>query len=272
MHSLISTFIKNRPQQAAKYFEYLSLNDTLTILLRLDPHIITTIAPILNPYIMYNLFQSMPKENIEILVDLLDAKILSHVLRGVETPTKKIMLNSMKSDKRIICLKLMTYEEEMVGAWMQPNIFRVHPDHICVDVIKKIYNKKYLYKTNILYVTTSDYTLLGVVLVSTIMKNKSNHIVDFIENVIGTVDSKQHIVDIKDMHAWLQVDSIPVVDNHNKLLGVLHHLDVRRALDKLHIEAISPSSLSDFFGEMMSVCSDTFIEAANVLTDVERNQ
>lgn len=157
------------------------------------------------------------------LVEEMPANVVRRILRQADPETRKLINN------------ILQYPDDCAGSLMTTEFVDLLPTMTVADAVKRIRRTGTDKETiNICYVIDEGRHLLGTVTIRTIILSEEDEIVSDImnENVIsvGTLTDQE---DATAMFSKYDLTVVPVVDNENRLVGII---TVDDALDVLETE------------------------------------
>ncbi len=158
------------------------------------------------------------------LVEEMPANVVRRILRQADPETRKLINN------------ILQYPDDSAGSWMTTEFVDLLPTMTVADAVKRIRRTGTDKETiNICYVIDEGRHLLGTVSIRAIILSEDDEIISDImnENVIsvGTLTDQE---DASAVFAKYDLTVVPVVDNENRLVGII---TVDDALDVLETEA-----------------------------------
>ena len=222
--------------------------DIAEIINEVDEEKVCVIFRLLPKDLASDVFVEMDSDTQQILISAFTDKELSNIINDLFVDDTLDIIDEMPSNvaRRILKVadkdtreslnKLLGYPKDSAGTIMTPECITLRPYMSVDDALKKI-RKQALDKETIYtcYVTDANKILLGIVTVKDILLHEpSDKIGDFMhENVIfaHTNTDKEEIANLLSKYDLL---SIPIVDNENRIVGIV---TVDDAIDVITEEA-----------------------------------
>ena len=187
-----------------------------------------TILSYLDKDIQIDLVKRMSKENTFRLAKLMDSDDLADLLGHLEPSVSQEILDSLDIEESEDVSDLMGYPEDSAGGLMSSDYFSMDESRTVEETIRSIQaeqdNNTILFY---IYVVREDEQLIGVLSLKQLLlspKHLSLKEIMFSEVISVTVDTPQEdVAKIVERYDFL---SLPVVDNNNKLEGVITVDDV----------------------------------------------
>ncbi len=155
--------------------------------------------------------ENMPNDEIADLLDDLD-----------EEEREKILVNLEKEDADEV-KELLQYEDETVGSIMSKEFISVNLDITVGDTIEILKEMKpdeeVIYY---IYITDEEEHIQGVIALRDLIINDSNtKIKEIMDEVVSRVKHDDEINEVIEVAAKYDLNSVPVVDEHEKLVGIV---------------------------------------------------
>ncbi len=175
---------------------------------------------------VHEIIESLYTDDAVDLVQELPSNLVSRVLR-LSTPETRNMIN-----------RYLNYEDGTAGSVMTPEIMNLQKGMTVAEAISKIRRSTQRFETiYTCYVTDEARRLEGVVSLKDILSaNDDEYIYNIMEtNVISTVTTAvdEDIVSIFENYDFL---ALPVVDNEQRLVGIITYDDILDMVHEMHTE------------------------------------
>lgn len=224
------------PAATAEFMEGLTAQESWEVLRHTD---VATRVEIFNYFPrerQVELLQTLDRREMGRFIGELPPDERVDILEDIEPEIVKELFEHVPVAERQDILRLQSYEDGTAGAWMTTEFARLREDMSIAQVRAQL--QKWAETPNALemlyylYVVDSEDHLLGVVsfrelaLASILYDDQAKKIGDLIErNVISVrVDEPQE--EVTRTFARYDLLALPVVDAHNRLIGILTHDDV----------------------------------------------
>lgn len=193
---------------AAEAFAEMELDTQIEILEHLDSQQASTL-----------LEEMAPDEAADLLGELPDEK-------SVE------LLNLMEPDEAQEVRELMDYEEGTAGSLMTPEFIALAPEITATEAIAQLRQLAHEAETiYYLYLLKKDETLVGIIsLRELLMAEPDAKLKDFMQTRVISVFPQDSDHEVAEMVNKYNLLAIPVVDDHNKMLGIITVDDVLEIL------------------------------------------
>ncbi len=220
------------PADLAEILSDLNRQEGSKLLESLDDETLADTLEEVEPDFQASLVEQLPNERIADVLEEMSPDEAADLLAELPDDRSEQLLNLMEKDEAEDVRKLLTFPEESAGGIMNTEFVSLPVDLTAGQAITRIRETANDAETiYYLYVTDESDHLLGVFsLRQLVMANPKNHIKDFMETHLITVDltdDQDHCAQIISKYNLL---AVPVVDKNNVLHGIVTADD---ALDKI---------------------------------------
>jgi len=246
---LAEHYIESFPLEAARLLEQQNLLEVKEFTGGLLGKNIVPLFKYFNPHLAKELFESFPLEKgLEILVAL-PPEYAANILRLLVSSERQKYLSHLPKKISRTLHALVHHPSGTAGSLMDPNICEVAED-LSIGEVKKIIKNFPKKDFHFLYIVDREGSLKGQINFLEIFRIDSTHPLKRILNPPHSVISaRANIYEILTHAGWQQYPEIPVVDEDNKLLGVLNYQILRSLQEKSQNVFISPLTTLMQLGE-----------------------
>lgn len=185
-----------------------------------------------------NIIESLSVNDLSIAVKELESDDQTDFMQELEEHSEdraKEVFETLDEDEQQEILHLKQYDESQAGAYMQLEVFQAHEDEKVIDVIQRFKKQRQedeLENVQNLFITEKNARLKYVVglddllifdfdkTFSEIIENHKESFEPVIAHAADDIDAVVHIIEEFDLN------SIPIVDSKNRLVGRITHDDV----------------------------------------------
>ena len=268
--SLSLAFIESRPEVAARLLEQHNPEEIATFIEEI-PHTYT--IPLLKyalPSRSARWLAALSVENSTGLLSRLPVTQCVANLRFFSKTQRKNILQKMPTGMQVSCKLLLSYSEDMVGAWMSPYVLTIPHDVTGVEALNYIKSENNP-PSGIAYVIDRNRQLQGQILITQLLATDSNIPVDSLMTPSPRpLNSRSLVRQALERSEWGRHEALPVVNKSQQLIGVLRHLDLRRSLEvdiSAPVNLPNPSSSSPPFTGLIKV----YMHSLNTLGQILKN-
>lgn len=223
---LADVFLAEHPDDAGRRLERLEPQEGAHLLdelsaLRAAPIIQTMAAHAAARYLM-----AMKPEAASATVEALPVDLAARILRRIDQGERARLLSDVPEDVARAIRALAEYPDDSVAAHTETRDWAAPGDWTVNDARKRLRDAPQLH----IYVVNRHHEIVGVVDVETLQKQAGERrLSDIARRNVVRLRAGTNVADVQSHPAWLDVDSLPVVDASDRLVGLLRHRAVRRA-------------------------------------------
>tara|TARA_B100000029_G_scaffold215451_2_gene213276 strand:- start:50 stop:1420 length:1371 start_codon:yes stop_codon:yes gene_type:complete len=190
-------------------------NHTLEFLIELDETIIEKLLNIEKPERIVDLIQNASTND------------QSYILGALEKTKAESVTDLLKKEELEEIEEIMGYPEDSAGSLMETDIFTLYQDTTCGEALKTLQDQKDAEMVFYLYITNEDDSLVGVAslraLATTPTDTMLKHIMVKKVHYVRPETDQEDVAQIVAQYNYL---AVPVVDDDNKLIGIVTVDDV----------------------------------------------
>ncbi|RZL45066.1 MAG: magnesium transporter [Pedobacter sp.] len=236
---LKATLAEYHASEIAILFESISSEDRERIINLLDVEIASEVISEMHEEAHPEelLLQLHPDKRTEI-VEELDYDDATDIISQLEEHEQKEILEDLNEDDASSIRNLMTYDEETAGGLMNTEVIRINLNLNKKDAIDEIIRQSEEIEEFYTVYVVDDYDIFkGIVSLKDIIKAKGNSkITDMVNADVVYVKAETDQEEVAKLISQYNLTSIPVVDDHMKLLGLVTFDDVIDVLEDENTE------------------------------------
>lgn len=182
-----------------------------------------------------------------------DANHIVAILRCMPSGKRKTLLKVMPDKIAALCLLLLSYSEDTVGARMTADIIML-PKSISVgSALKRLASDHGVSDSDAIPLVDDQVQLVGLVSVRTLLSAHDDLIIEtLIDSTRPALSSRASLVSVADHEGWQRYDTLVVLNRHKQLIGLLRHVDLRRGLEQTVANA-RPIPTADIVSDVSQV-------------------
>lgn len=244
LHDLLYSYHKN---DIARCFEYLTDEELEKVYQTFDEQELSEIFTYLDDVKEY--IEDLETETAADLIELMDSDDAKEILEELTEEDRNEILELMDEEVVDDIELLTSYDEDVIASYMTNNFIAIKKDYTIKQTMKTVVEEA---STNdnftIIYVVNEDDTLYGTIELKDLIKARAT---DSLEDIIKK--SYPSIVDMTNVSDALilvkdyEIDSIPIVNDKNVLLGVVTTNDLLEVID---------DELSDDYAKLAGLTSE----------------
>ena len=203
-------------EEQNQVFDLMKNNDhTLEFLIELDETIIEKLLNIEKP------------ERIRDLIQNASTNDQSYILGALEKTKAESVTDLLKKEELEEIEEIMGYPEDSAGSLMETDIFTLYQDTTCGEALKTLQDQKDAEMVFYLYITNEDDSLVGVASLRTLATTPTDTMLKHIMvKKVHYVRPETDQEDVAQIVAQYNYLAVPVVDDDNKLIGIVTVDDV----------------------------------------------
>ena len=167
------------------------------------------------------------------ILSRMETDALADVLNKVEKTKKKILIDLLEPEVRRDVEMIASFDEDEIGSRMSMNFIEIKAGISIREAMRELINQA-AENDNIstLYVTDDDHTFCGAIdLKDLIIAREGSKLDDIIMESYPYVYAREMIEDCIERMKDYSEDSIPVLDENNKIIGVITAQDIVQVVD-----------------------------------------
>lgn len=248
LHDLLYSYHKN---DIARCFEYLSDEELEKVYQTFDEQELSEIFTYLDDVKEY--IEDLETETAADLIELMDSDDARDVLEELDEDAAKEILELMDEEVVEDIELLTSYDEDVIASYMTNNYITVRKDYSIKQTMKTVVEEA---STNdnftIIYVVNEDDTLYGTIELKDLIKARAtDNLEDIIKKSYPSILDMTNVSDALILVKDYEIDSIPIVNEKNVLLGVVTTNDLIEVID---------DELSDDYAKLAGLTSEEELE------------
>ena len=233
------------PARTAEFMEGLTSQESWAVLRHAESAARSEIFCYLDPDLQIEIIESENRGEIALLIAELPPDDRVDLLKAVDAGIVSELLPLLPAEERRDIIRLRAYPEETAGAEMTTEAAKLFESLTVADALDEIRRQSEELETiYYLYIVDKEDHLRGIVSAKqliTSMGKKDVTLGDLMESDVVSVNVADDREEVAKKVARYNLLAIPVVDDQNRMLGIITHDDV---VDVLRDEAIEDAQLS----------------------------
>ena len=238
--NLENLLAKLHPADLALIFRHITSEERNQIFLMIpDVEQAAEVLSELDEHLVEELITELPIEKTMKLMKALSSDDEADILQLLPEELAEEILNRLKSSESEEMETLMAYPENSAGGLMIPDVFALHEDTTVAEAIASIQNQDEQEMVFYLYVVDDRQHLVGVISLRDLITSKPNKkLSDLMVTNVHAVQPLTDQEEVAQIVSRYNILAVPVVDDGNKLMGIITVDDV--------IDVIREEATEDF--------------------------
>lgn len=262
-------FLNEEPEAAARKLELLPANQAASVLQEATLSTADRVLRKMLPSASAKLFPLFSQVQCLRLVEAMNLSDLAAILRYMDAPEQKQLLQPLPLRKQALCKMLISYPEYSIGSIVETDMLVVD-NHLDVkDTLVRLRRKSFSYLQTI-YVVNQARQLSGQVFIGDLLhSNPANLISTLMTPVEHSINAAFDLLSAYELDLWRNQDTAPVINRKYEFIGVVHFHRLRHFMSRKYIDKETSQSVS---ADMLEAYSDTIISMADLFSPLEQNQ
>lgn len=221
INSLSQYFLENHPRDAARILEQYTPEELATYLEQFSSQTAANMFRHINPSIAVGCLVKMGLEKSAEIIGQFSIERASMLLRRMSFTDRIRIIKALPPLTANMIKLVLRYPEGTVGQYMNPNVFAVNKDRRVSEVIETIHASYDQVRSKV-YVVDDKQRLIGVVFIRDLLVSDPDVPVGKIMSEPETTFSaRASLLSVRDHPQWNDRDSLPVVDQSGRFIGIL---------------------------------------------------
>lgn len=234
LDSVSRDLTKLHPADIANIIEDLSVKQGSNLVLSLDKNMAARVFEEIDPEIQRSLIGQLSPEHAARISERMSIDELVDLIHSLPEHQSKQLLDYVEQERMKKIKKLLSYEDDTAGGLMTTEFLAGLPDDTVTDTIEKIRHLSESFRSaNYIYVIDEKSRYKGVISFRRLIVAGGDEILkDVMKKTVHLplLHPDQSIKSVAHLMTKYDLNSVAVVDNDNKFLGVVTVDDVMRVL------------------------------------------
>ncbi|GGD71151.1 magnesium transporter MgtE N-terminal domain-containing protein [Lacimicrobium alkaliphilum] len=253
-------FLKEQPRAAARQLERETPQKAAGLLSQASADVAAQGLTAMVPDHASRILSLLSDEQCSRLFFELKSADIATILRHFDDRKRSFYFALMSSRKKSACQRLLSYPEYTVGAWLETNLLMITDTMHAQDAVLRI-RKSTAANLQHCFVVNQKRQLIGPVSLYRLLHASESTLVSrLVEQPSSGLNGFTELRAAIDLDDWRHRDSMPVVNYDNELIGVIHHHQIRHALNKQGTQrhAALPYEVLNLYGASIGALLDLF--------------
>lgn len=225
--NLSTAFLEAHPREAAIVLESLAVEDAASILDSVTPEVA---GPVLQEMTMLagaNCLMACSDDQAGRILATLPPDECVRLLRGLGATERDQLLAETEEETRETLSTLLQHPENTAGAMMDPRVLALPEDLTIAEARKRARRDSRVLRYYV-YVTRRDQTLVGTLTLRELMLARGGALVSEVaRRPVERIGARASRKTVLTHPAWQHVHAMPVVDDRDRLVGVIRYETIR---------------------------------------------
>lgn len=232
LETLVRSFAEAHPESAAHALERLDPAEAAKVLGELPASVVGPVVERLAPHAAGAILSRFTPEQTRAFLEAMPPKQAAAVLHHVEEAKRGEALAGMPEQAARRLQELLKYPPETAGGMMEPQVVSL-PIDLTVQEAISLLRKAPRQSLHYLYVTDRENKLAGVLgMRDLLLASPRDPIQPIVRHEIKSVRAMMDREEVAALMRELRYMALPVVDEEGRLLGVVKHDDVLKAVQE----------------------------------------
>ena len=261
---ILEKFIHSHPVTVARILEKHSIEEIISILNEIPRQHTINVLNEFEPYTAIKILEMLdPSTSAEIAANL-PIQVISVFLRQISLELQESILNQMPKEVAVPLKKSLQYPSNSAGALANPFVPALPEDITIKEALQRVQNRKD--KLNhLIYIVNRNQVICGVISLKELLFANSQSLLSELMHIeVLAINANMNYRRILSHPGWQKSHLLPVVDENNILLGVIHHKTLRNMdfNEKTNTQAMQISNTSNALGELYKIGLSGLIKTA----------
>ena len=230
LYKLAFSFIKQEAKSAARLLEELEPAEVAEFLFNVPHPLVAGVLREMMPSVCASMLMHVETATVIIWLNELQNNHVCAILRHLDKSSQHEILNQFPLKRRTACQFLLSYNNDMLGAWVETDVPAFPSDMSAKETIKRLKRKSYK-EDRIIYVVDDHRRPVGTLSISVLMRSTNAISLESIffpgcEVISGAVTLSTALA----LPVWLSSDVVAVVNRRRELVGVIWYSQIRQLL------------------------------------------
>lgn len=225
---LLEKFVLDHPLEVAKVIEKLKDQEIAAILEAFPIELTTKLLNKMGSYKAAKSLKFLNQKKATILFEKIEMEFAESILRKCEPEFSNTILDGITPKLSNVLRNKLKHKEDTVGSLMNQITFGLRKNQTVEEAIKLVQQEK-KGVASIVCVVDDNENLMGIILLQDLLfASGSSDIASIMQTKCPRFKTDTNIEYVANHPAWRQFQSIPVVDNEGKLVGILNFANLNQ--------------------------------------------
>jgi magnesium transporter len=227
--ALTHAFMRAHPAEAAAALESVAAAEVAQLLARAPARLGAPVLAAMLPATAARTLEALDDERAMALLSALGVQPAAALLRQVSEPRRSRLIDGLPTAMAVASRLLLGYPPDSAGTWADPEVVALPPNATARDALER--TRRARGDASHIFVVAADHQLVGWLTLTSLLRAPEAAPLDTLMTVPDAVLAAQTPLAGAAAHlGWLLHSALPVVESGDRLLGVLTHDALARAL------------------------------------------
>lgn len=212
---------------------HLHRNDQMQLFTLLAPEDAAEVMEEIPEYQAVGIIEDMEAEHAAAILNEMESDDQTDLIMELDKEDAQAILNTMDPEEAASVRRLLSYDSETAGGMMHTEYFAFFENQTIGEITEDLRQNgvKYQhYQLKYIFVTSHDHSLKGVLQMQDLLLGQKHEVLsDIIIKEVISIDHYTVLDDLIDFFNKNELMGVPVVDNEQKLVGVILRKDILEA-------------------------------------------
>jgi len=234
---LLKSFVRSHPLEAARAIERLPEKLTAATLEEMDAGFAARLFEHMSASQAARNILLMQTSSAAEILEAMSLRDAGRLMRKLSPAQVENLLARVKAKTRLQLARQLRYPAETVAAMMNPRVFTLPNDITVAYALKRVERDNDMFACD-LYLVDVNFKPVGVMLASALLRaGKKQRIASLANSVPPMLPASASLGAVREMAAWQDFQSLPVVEKDGTLIGTLHLTDIQQEETSQTVEA-----------------------------------
>ena len=228
-HALSLAFMRSHPAAAARVLEGMAAADAAAVFERSPARLAAPVLAAMLPKPAADCVDLMTDERALELLTPLSTQAIVALLRGMAQQRRGRLIAGLPTTASLASALLLGYAQESVGAWSDPDLIALSADTPAGEALEKLRASEAPLAA--VYIVDAERRLGGVVTLPALLRAApTSSLASVMQRPPVLLQAQSALAEAATHPAWEQTSALPVVDPGGRLVGVMTHDALLRAV------------------------------------------
>ena len=230
---LVRIYLDKRPEAAAHLLESLSLEESVTLLSELPTRTSGPVLAAMHYYYSARCMTSLSVDYVVNVIQQLSSQRGATLLRALPAARQEAVLNKLAVHHAKTIRFLLSYSNNLVGAWMDPNAITVSMQSTVGEIRHRLQQIE-VKDIHRLFLVDYEHHIQGSILISTLFQARDDvSLKNLAETKPKVLRARASLIVAEQHNDWRQYLEMPVIGRADEFIGIITYKNIARALQSL---------------------------------------